>query len=176
MSFDNDARIQQLEAMMIPVCVADAAPERAARVLVVVNDAAGPGDVALLMDGAAPRDVEVLVVSPGLNSWSGRLVADQDTVDRDAVARLEATVLSLRAAGFAANGIVGDADPLFAIEDALTVFDADEVVIATAPARVDGWLGETLAARTRALCGLPVRNVAVALESPPLWAEPLVAA
>jgi hypothetical protein len=156
--------------------VATDAAARARRVLVVVNDPAGPHDVALLMDGAAPGAAEVLVVSPGLNSWSGRLVADQDAVERDACARLEATVLCLRTAGFAASGIVGDADPLFAIEDALTVFDADEVVIATAPARVDGWLGETLAARARALCGVPVRNVAVASEPPPLWAEPLVAA
>lgn len=152
------------------------APDRGRRVLVVANDAAGPEDVDLLLGGMPPGGDEVLVVAPALNSWSGRLVCDPGAAERDACARLEATVRSLRASGAAASGIVGDADPLYAIEDALSVFDADEVVIATAPARMDGWLGETLAARARAHCGVPVRNVAVAFESPPVRGEPLVAA
>ena len=135
---------------------------RLLRVLVVANDDIDDADVAGILASGDPLDrMEVLVVTPALNSWMGRLVADAGAAERDAEARLAHSVDSLRRAGFAASGIVGDADPLLALDDVLTVFDADEVVIASAPPREDGWLGNKLVERARAWCALPVRYAAV---------------
>jgi GABA permease len=143
-------------------------------VLVVANDPAGPADVATIL-GDVPIG-EVMVVAPALNRWAGRLVADTASAERDAAERMEATVSALRATGMDACGIVGDADPLLAVDDALTVFAADEVVIATAPERLDGWLGEILAARARAVGTVPVRVVAVGASPTPRDRRPLIAA
>jgi hypothetical protein len=104
----------------------------------------------------------VLVVTPALNSWMGRLVADAGSAARDAEDRLNHSVAAIRRAEIAAGGIVGDADPILALDDTLTVFAADEVVIASAAAREDGWLGIKLVERARAWCALPVRYAAVA--------------
>lgn len=135
---------------------------RVLRVLVVANDDIDDADVAgILATGDPLARMEVLVVTPALNSWMGRLVADPGAAERDAEERLAHSVDSLRRAGFAASGVVGDADPILALDDILTVFDADEVVIASAAAREDGWLGTKLVERARAWCALPVRYAAV---------------
>jgi hypothetical protein len=60
-------------------------------------------------------------------------------------------VQQLRLAGFDAEGMVGDADPAQAIEDALAVFDADVLV-------VDGHLAD----RARRRFGLPIVPVRAA--------------
>lgn len=141
---------------------ASLASTRVIRVLIVANDDIADGDVASVLGPEEPdARLEVLVVTPSLNSWSGRLVADADSARRDAESRLNHSVAAIRRAGFAASGVVGDADPLLALDDALTVFAADEVVIASAAARADGWLGIKLVERARAWCGLPVRYAAV---------------
>ncbi len=132
------------------------------RVLVVANDDIHDEDVATLLGPEDPdARHEVLVVTPALNSWMGHLVADAGAAQRDAESRLNHSVAAIRRAGFAASGIVGDADPLLALDDTLTVFAADEVVIASAAAREDGWLGIKLVERARAWCALPVRYAAV---------------
>ena len=148
------------------------------RVLVVANDEIDDDDIPTLIgpqEPAARR--EVLVVTPALNSWMGRLVADAGTAERDAESRLNHSVAVIRRAGFAASGIVGDADPLLAIDDTLTVFAADEVVIASVAAREDGWLGGKLVERAHAWCGLPVRYAAVsgcdAAIVPASWPQPV---
>lgn len=138
-------------------------PTRVIRVLVVANDEIDDDDIDALLGTDDPATCrEVLVVTPALNSWMGHLVADAGTAARDAEARLNHSVAAIRRAGFAASGIVGDADPLLALDDTLTLFAADEVVIASAAAREDGWLGIKLVERARAWCALPVRYAAVA--------------
>jgi hypothetical protein len=47
-------------------------------------------------------------------------------------------------AGIEANGVVGDADPLRAIADALHDFPADELVLATRAETRSHWLGRRL--------------------------------
>ncbi len=142
--------------------VASQTPARVIRVLVVANDDIDDDDVATLLGPEDPTArQEVLVVTPALNSWLGHLVADSGMAERDAESRLNHSVAAIRRAGFAASGIVGDADPLLALDDTLTVFAADEVVIASSAAREDGWLGIKLVERARAWCALPVRYAAV---------------
>lgn len=58
-----------------------------------------------------------------------------------------------------AAGRVGDADPFRAIEDTLTVFEADEVVISTHPPERSHWLEENLPERTRGEFDKPVTHL-----------------
>lgn len=134
-----------------------------AKTLVVANDGVGESDVAaLVQEDAGTLPSEVLVVAPALNRFLGRAVAEPDAARRDAEWRATRTVLSLSATGVRSSGTVGDPDPLFAIEDALAVFDADSVVIAVTPNRSEGWLGEKLVQRARARFAVPVRLAVVA--------------
>ena len=68
---------------------------------------------------------------------------------------------SLRATGLVANGRVGDADPLLAIEDALRIFPANEILIATHPEGRSNWLARNIVGRARARYRLPVQHLVV---------------
>ena len=115
-------------------------------VLIVAFDAVMSADVA---------EGEVLVVAPALNSRVRRWLSDDDEARRHAQQLAEAIVDLLAGSGVHAEGRVGDADPLFAIADALATFPADEIVIAGQPERVrepDAFLS-----RVRDRFALPVR-------------------
>jgi hypothetical protein len=75
--------------------------------------------------------------------------------------RLAGTLAALRAAGVDVDGWVGDADPLLAIEDALAVFPADELLIATHPEERSNWLAHDLVGRACARFSLPVLHLVV---------------
>jgi hypothetical protein len=74
--------------------------------------------------------LEVLVVAPASGGWLERWTSD-DRPRREAEARLRRCLDELRAEGVQAEGLVGDSDLRLAIEDALRLFDADEVVVAS---------------------------------------------
>lgn len=59
------------------------------------------------------------------------------------------------------RGQLGDADPLRAIGDALGVFVADEILVATHPEARSAWLAGDLVARARSRFGVPVLHVVV---------------
>lgn len=93
---------------------------------------------------------EVLIVAPALNSSKlAHWVSDSDEAVGEAELRLAETVEGLRGAGVHATGRVGDADPFNAIEDALTAFEAQEVLISTYPEGQSHWLEEDLPQRVR---------------------------
>ena len=132
------------------------------RLLVVANEA-------LDTDAAPARDVvdlhhrtglEVLVVAPASAGWLERWTSD-DRPRRTAEARLRRCLGELRAEGVQAEGLVGDGDLLLAIEDALRLFDADEVVVAVGPGWKSGELASDLADQVRARCAWRVRNLVV---------------
>jgi hypothetical protein len=54
---------------------------------------------------------------------------------------------------------VGDVDPLQAIEDALRVFRADEIVVVTAPDEQATWLETGLGEQAQERFSLPVRHL-----------------
>jgi GABA permease len=62
---------------------------------------------------------------------------------------------------------VGSESPLEAIADALAVFAADEIVIATPPPERTNWLEESVVERARELYEQPVSHVIVET-APPL--------
>jgi hypothetical protein len=75
--------------------------------------------------------------------------------------RLARALERLRRAGVRARGELGDGDPLRAIGDALGVFAADEVLVATHPEAGSAWLALDLVARARARFAVPVLHVFV---------------
>jgi hypothetical protein len=60
-----------------------------------------------------------------------------------------------------AEGVVGDADPLQAIDDALRVFRADEIVIAAHPEGRSNWLARGVVERARRRYAQPIIHVVV---------------
>jgi hypothetical protein len=102
--------------------------------LVVANETVeGNVLVEIVRDIALSRDANVFVVAPALNSRLRHWMSDSDFAHAAAQQRLENTLARLRNAGLRASGEVGDADPMRAIEDAIHIFPADEVVIGTHP-------------------------------------------
>lgn len=104
------------------------------RLLVVAGEAldADPAPVRDVVELRRRTGLEVLVVAPASAGWLERWTSD-DRPWRAAEARLRRCLDELRAGGVAAEGLVGDGDPQLAIEDALRLFDADEVIVAADP-------------------------------------------
>jgi hypothetical protein len=121
------------------------------RILVVANEIVDGGAlrdvIGLRADGEPPA--EVLVIAPALNSRLRHWLSDGDEARRGAGLRLAASLEHLSVAGIEAEGLVGDADPLQAITDALYEFGAHEIVIATHPESRSHWLTRDLVGRAR---------------------------
>jgi len=135
-------------------------PSPRRRVLVVANETV---DAAVLHDTivAIADATEVLVVAPALNTRLRHWTSDEDGARRAAEERLGRCLSGLADAGAAADGWVGDADPLQAIADALAVFPADELLVATHPESRSNWLARDLVARACARFSLPVVHLVV---------------
>jgi GABA permease len=78
---------------------------------------------------------------------------------------MELSLIAIRALGLKARGEIGDSDPNLAIEDALRVFAADEIVISTHPPQRSRWLEHGVVQRAREEIDLPVAHVVVDLEA-----------
>jgi hypothetical protein len=104
---------------------------------------------------------EVLVVAPALNSRVRHWMSDVDAARRAAEERLDACLKRLKAAGISARGEIGDGDPMQAIADALSVFAADEIIIATHPEERSHWLAHDLVTRARVRFDQPVLHIVV---------------
>ena len=130
--------------------------------LIVANETVeGSALVDTVRDIALSHDAEVLVVAPALNSRLRHYMSDTDGAHQAAEQRLAGCLARLQAAGVRANGEVGDADPLQAMEDAIALFPADEIVIGTHPEQRSNWLAHDIVARACARFGLPVAHVVV---------------
>lgn len=95
-------------------------------------------------DLAEGRDV--LVIAPATSGTLARWVSDVDPARFDAQRNLTLSVASLTAAGVAAEGRVGDGDPMQATSDALLVHGARAVLFYLPPGS-DGGLVETVRGR-----------------------------
>jgi GABA permease len=102
---------------------------------------------------------QVLVVCPALNSALRHWVSDEDGARAQAHARLEASLGRLAEAGIDARGEIGDADPLQAIEDALRIFGADQIIISTHPPERSNWLERGVVDKARERFAVPIIHV-----------------
>jgi nucleotide-binding universal stress UspA family protein len=108
---------------------------------------------------------QVLVVTPALNSPLRHWASDEDNARVQAQERLEASLARLRAAGVDAKGEVGDAEPVQAMEDALRLFGADEIIISTHPEGRSHWLEKGIVETARERFAVPITHVVVDLEA-----------
>ena len=132
------------------------------RILAVANETV-EGDALhdLIVAHAAGRPTDVLVVAPALNTRLRHWLSDEDRARHAAEERLARSIERLDAAGIAAHGWVGDADPLEAIADALAVFEADQLIVSTHPEHRSNWLAHEVVRRARERFGLPTAHVVV---------------
>jgi GABA permease len=135
------------------------------RILVVANETVG--GAALLdeiRDRCRNRDCAILVVTPALvASRASHWTSDVDEAIELARQRMELSLIALGELGLKAKGEIGDSDPNVAIEDALRVFPADEIVISTHPPERSRWLEHGVVERARAQIDLPISHVVVDL-------------
>lgn len=137
------------------------------RILVVANETVG--SEALLdeiRDRCRSRDCSILVVTPALvTSRASHWASDVDEAMELARQRMELSLIALGELGLKAKGEIGDSDPNVAIEDALRVFPADEIVISTHPPERSRWLEHGVVERARVQIDLPISHVVVDLAS-----------
>ena len=94
---------------------------------------------------AGERSAEVRLIAPAVTeSKLKAAMGDVDEAMDEARERLEQTLEGLRGDRVEADGLVGDADPLVATEDALGTFPADEVLIVTHSGDKAEWFEEDL--------------------------------
>lgn len=138
---------------------------RTRRILVIANETLGGGALHQTVAASAQDDGEVLVVVPALNDRLHHWLSDSDEARRRASERLLACLEALESADVDAEGMIGDADPLQAALDALALFPADEIVVATHPEGRSNWLARGLVERLCERSDLPVLHVIVRSEA-----------
>ena len=135
------------------------------RVLIVANETLSGAALRHEIEHRAEgRDTELFVVTPALNSKIRHWTNEEDQARVEAQLRLEGLLGKLRGEGFDADGDIGDADPVQAMEDALRLFPADEVIISTHPVGRSNWLERDVVNRAQERFDLPVTHVVVDLE------------
>lgn len=145
--------------------VRDEGPTR--RILVIANETVGGTTLLdVLRDKADGVREEMLLVCPALNSRVRTWTSDEDGARAAAQDRLDASLARLGKAGVAARGEIGDGDPLQALEDALRVFPADEIVVSTHPPGRSHWLEQGVVEQARVRFDVPVTHVVVDLAAP----------
>jgi hypothetical protein len=120
--------------------------------------------LAIVRERASAPGTAVHVVCPALNSRVRTWTSDEDGARAAAQARLDASIAQLAAAGISAHGVIGDGDPVQAVEDVLRSFPADEIVLSTHPPGRSNWLERGVVGAIRDQFDVPVTHVVVDLE------------
>ncbi len=129
-------------------------PMRGRRILVITTATAPQAEVESIIRTHAGEDAEIHVIAPASKiSWLDRLTNAEDDARADAATRAEA---ASQAVDQQSEPHVGDVDPLQAIEDALRMFPADEIVVLTAPDEKATWLEHGLSDDARKRFSVPV--------------------
>jgi hypothetical protein len=119
--------------------------------LVVANVTATSDDlISALMARAERETASFTLVIPATPFAGGRKAAVETLAD---------ALGQLRGAGLDAEGSVGDADPLVAVNEAWDPKHYDEIIVSTLPMRVSKWLHAGLPERIAKLTGAPVTHI-----------------
>jgi len=140
--------------------------ENERRILVIANETVGGGPLREeIRRRSEGYDEQVFVVTPALNSPLRHWASDEDKARAQAQKRLNASLTRLREVGIDAKGEVGDGEPLQAMEDALRLFGADEIIISTHPEGRSHWLERGIVEAARERFAVPITHVVVDLEA-----------
>jgi len=130
------------------------------RVLVVAHKTAATRpliDAVRERAGRGPASFTLLV--PSQTHGLHRVVDPEDQGPGEAQAVLDHALPLLReASGGEVEGMIGDPEPLAAIQDAINLHGFDEVIISTLPVRLSRWLRLDLPSKAAGL-GLPVTTI-----------------
>jgi hypothetical protein len=134
--------------------------QQSARVLVVAHrTAATPALLEAVRERAKRSPAHFTLLVPALAHGLHKVVDPEDSGGDEANDVLElALPLLSDAAGSEVEGMIGVAEPLAAIQDAINLHGFDEVIISTLPTRVSKWLRLDLPHKVAGL-GLPVTTV-----------------
>jgi hypothetical protein len=125
------------------------------RLLVVANRTAGSPELLEALRGHAARGpVAITLLVPA--SWN---LADPHGGRETAARTLKAALHQLREAGLEADGVVGDPDPVLAVQSIWDPARFDEVIVSTLPSAVSRWLKVDLPRRVERLTQRPVIHV-----------------
>ena len=131
-----------------------------ARVLVVAHKTAATQP---LLDAVreraqrGPATFTLLVPNPAHGLHKVVDPEDQQASEAQTVINEAIPALS-EAAGAPVEGVVGDADPVAAVHDAINLRGFDEVIVSTLPVRLSRWLKLDLPSKVAGM-GLPVTTV-----------------
>jgi hypothetical protein len=130
------------------------------RVLVVAHKTAATQPLLEAVRARAARSPCVFtLLVPNATHGLHKVVDPEDQGAGEARAVLERALPRLsEAAGAAVTGILGDADPMAAVQDAVNLQGFDEVIVSTLSPRVSRWLRLDLPSKVAGL-GLPVSTV-----------------
>jgi GABA permease len=135
------------------------------RVLVVANETVVGDELMERIGELALAEKSLFyVVCPALNSRLKTWTSDEDPARAEAQKRLLSTLERLSAVGIEAQGDVGDADPLVAVEDAVRLFRPNQMVVSTHPEGRSNWLERGVVDALRQRYDVPVTHVVVDLD------------
>jgi hypothetical protein len=131
---------------------------RPRRIVLLAGEAVFDGALTAVGDRRRRDAVDMLLVVP---ASAGRLAlcTSDDTPRRTAERRLHRCLAALRARGIRAEGLVGDADPLLALDNALGLFPADQILVVEPTESRDASPARSLVAGARLRHGRPVHRV-----------------
>jgi nucleotide-binding universal stress UspA family protein len=136
------------------------------RILVIANETVGGETLREeIRRRAEDTNEQVLVICPALNSPLKHWASDEDDARAEAQQRLNDSLSRLREIGVDAKGEIGDAEPLQAMEDAMRLFGADEIIISTHPKGRSHWLEKGIVEGARERFAVPIRHVVVDLQA-----------
>ncbi len=135
-------------------------PAAHARVLVVAHKtAATPPLLDAVRARAARGPCTFTLLVPNTTHGMHKVVDPEDQGGGEARAVLDRALPALgEAAGAPVEGIVGDPDPMAAVQDALNLRGFDEVIVSTLSPRLSRWLKLDLPSKVAGM-GLPVITV-----------------
>jgi hypothetical protein len=119
-----------------------------------------------IVDRAAAGPVQVTLVAP-VSSGAGSVRARRTETEQ----RLERAVQGLTEAGVPVEGVVGDSDPMVAVQDVWDPRRFDEVVVVTLSTGVSRWMAADLPHRVERLTAARVTHI-VAPARPAVPAAP----
>jgi hypothetical protein len=131
------------------------------RRILVLASASVPGtELRERVHAHAGEDAELLVVVPASNISKLDWLTNAEDDPRAEAAQLAEKVAE-RVSGEDVKTRVGDADPVKAVEDALSDFPAEELIVITRASEEADWLEEGSGATVRSRFSLPVTHIVV---------------
>ena len=132
----------------------------ATRVLIVANRTAATPALLDAVRERAQRDPCAFTLLVPRSAHGLHVVVDPEDQSSDEAEQTLALAIPLLedAAGAPVEGMIGDAEPLAAIQDAINLRGFDEIILSTLPKRVSRWMRLDLPHKCAGL-GLPVTTI-----------------